>query len=146
MTMSDATWRALQQHLGYGDEEMEQFRADPRNVDVVDKARTLIGKRIIAEVVASHGCNSQHRVSDRLVFDGAGNLLTRSAPKRVCIYALNALAPLLYTATEMLYAGIDPNEMRFKRAGCIDVGVACGGWGHIVLELRVEGTKDESEH
>jgi hypothetical protein len=28
--------------------------------------------------------------------------------------------------------------MRFKRAGCIDVGLACGGWGRVVLELRVD--------
>lgn len=26
----------------------------------------------------------------------------------------------------------------FKRAGCFDVGLECGGWGRIVLELRVE--------
>ncbi len=36
------------------------------------------------------------------------------------------------------YAGIEPNEMRFRRAGCFDVGVQCGGWGHIVMELGVE--------
>jgi hypothetical protein len=28
--------------------------------------------------------------------------------------------------------------MRFKRAGCFDVGVQCGGWGRIVIELSVE--------
>jgi hypothetical protein len=46
--------------------------------------------------------------------------------------------PQIFTATEFLYAGADPNEMRFKRAGCFDVGVACGGWGRIVPELKVE--------
>jgi hypothetical protein len=39
---------------------------------------------------------------------------------------------------ELLYAGIDPNEMRFKRFGCVDVGIKCGGWGHVVMELSVE--------
>jgi hypothetical protein len=28
--------------------------------------------------------------------------------------------------------------MRFKKTGCFDVGVQCGGWGHIVMELSVE--------
>jgi hypothetical protein len=28
--------------------------------------------------------------------------------------------------------------MRFNRVGCFDVGVRCGGWGHIALEIRVE--------
>ena len=39
---------------------------------------------------------------------------------------------------EMIYAGVDPNGMRFKRTGCFDVGLECGGWGRIVLELQVE--------
>ena len=38
---------------------------------------------------------------------------------------------------ELWYAGIDPNEMCFKRSGCFDVGVACGGWGNIIIEARV---------
>jgi hypothetical protein len=53
------------------------------------------------------------------------------------------MAPLIYTASELFYAGIDPNEMRFKRTGCGDVGVNCGGWGHIIVELRVEDRKKE---
>jgi hypothetical protein len=31
--------------------------------------------------------------------------------------------------------------MRFKRFGCPDVGVRCGGWGHIVMEVKVEDRK-----
>jgi hypothetical protein len=38
-------------------------------------------------------------------------------------------------------AGVDPNEMRFKKTGCFDVGVKCGGWGRIVMECRVEDRK-----
>jgi hypothetical protein len=37
-----------------------------------------------------------------------------------------------------MYAGVDPNKMVFKRCGCTDVGVQCGGWGRIVMEARVE--------
>ena len=46
-----------------------------------------------------------------------------------------------YTANELFYAGIDPNEMRLDRVGCFDVGVQCGGWGHIDLELKMEDRK-----
>jgi hypothetical protein len=28
--------------------------------------------------------------------------------------------------------------MRFKRAACFDVGLECGGFGRIVLEVRTE--------
>jgi uncharacterized repeat protein (TIGR04076 family) len=138
MKMDERTWKTFQQRLGYNDEEMKKFRENPRNTDVLAKAPALTNKTIVATVVDSHGCNSQHKVGDKLYFDGAGNLLTNLSPKRICIYALSSIAGLIFTSNELSYAGIDPNEMRFKRAGCFDVGVQCGGWGHIVIELSVE--------
>ena len=87
--MNKETWKFVQNHLGYTDEEMKKFREDPRNEDVLSKAPALMNKTIIAEVVESHGCNSQHKVGDRFYFDGTGNLLTRLCPKKICYYALN---------------------------------------------------------
>jgi uncharacterized repeat protein (TIGR04076 family) len=105
------------------------------------KAGELTNKTIVVEVVESKGCNSQHKVGDKFIFDGAGNLLTKKNPKRICIYALAPLAQGVFAINELVYAGVDPNEIRFKRAGCFDVGVDCGGWGHIVMEVRVEERK-----
>jgi uncharacterized repeat protein (TIGR04076 family) len=136
--MDERTWKTVQQHLGYNDEEMKKFRENPRNADVLAKAPALMNKTIVAKVVDSHGCNSEHKVGDKFYFDGAGNLLTNLSPKRICIYALSLIAGLIFTSNELSYAGIDPNQMRFKRAGCFDVGVQCGGWGRIVIELSVE--------
>ena len=51
---------------------------------------------------------------------------------------MSAASTLIFTANELHYAGVDPNQMRFKRAGCLDVGLECGGWGKVVLELQVE--------
>ena len=138
MKVSESQWKLMQEHLGYTDKEMKAFRRNPRNADVLSKGAALMNKTIVAEVIESNGCNSHHRVGDRFYFDGAGNLISGLCPKRMCIYALAALAPLVFTSNELFYAGVDPNEMRFKRTGCFDVGVQCGGWGHIVLELRVE--------
>ena len=131
-------WQIMKAHLDYTDEEMKTFRENPRNEDVLSKAPALRTKTIVLEVVESHGCNSQHKVGDRIFFDGAGNLLTKLSPKRVCIYALSAATSMIFAATELFYAGVDPNEMRFRRAACFDVGVQCGGWGRIVLELGVQ--------
>ena len=131
-------WRTMKAHLGYTDEEMEAFRENPRNEDVLSKAPALRNKTIVLEVVESHGCNSQHQVGDKITFDGAGNLLTKLSPKKVCVYALSSAAPMIFAATELFYAGVEPNEMRFRRAGCLDVGVECGGWGRIVLEISVQ--------
>ncbi len=138
MKIDERTWKNFQQHLGYNDEEMKKFRENPRNEDVLTKSPGLMNKTIVIKVVESKGCNSQHNVGDKFYFDGAGNLLTNLGPKRICIYALNSVAGLIFASNELFYAGIDPNAIRFRRAGCFDVGVQCEGWGHIVMEIDVE--------
>ena len=142
MGIKDAVWKKtkwmiMKKQLGYTKEEMQIFRDNPRNADILEKVPALMGKTIVVEVVESHGCNSQHDVGDKFYFDGAGNLLTKRCPKKVCIYALNAATGLIFASNELFYAGVDPNEMRFKRSGCFDVGVQCGGWGRVVVELSV---------
>ena len=134
-------WQIMQNRLGYNDDEKRKFRDNPRNEDIISRVPELINKTIIAEVVDSHGCNSQHKVGDKFYFDSAGNLLTALSPKRICVYALSVITPQIFAATEFLYAGVDPNQMRFKRAACFDVGIACGGWGRVVIEIRVEDRK-----
>jgi uncharacterized repeat protein (TIGR04076 family) len=145
MTLDERIWKTFQRHLGYNDGEMKNFRENPRNEDVLTKSSGLMNKTIVIKVVESRGCNSQHKVGDKFYFDGAGNLLTKLSPNRICIYALNSIAGLIFASNELFYAGIDPNEMRFRRAGCFDVGVQCGGWGHIALELSVEDRGNPSK-
>lgn len=135
-------WKMMKERLGYTDEEMKIFQNDPRNEAVLSRVPALMDKTIIMEVVESQGCNSRHKVGDRLFFDGAGNLLADRCPKKVCIYALNASTQMVFSAGELFMAGVDPNQMKFKRAACFDVGVQCGGWGRIVLELSVKDRKE----
>lgn len=139
--MNNEIWEMIQKHLGYSDEEMELFKSNPRNVDILMKVPELMNKTIVAEVVASHGCNSQHKVGEKFYMDSAGNLISKLCPSRMCIYAVSALKPAVAAMNELIYAGIDPNEMRFKRTGCSDVGLECGGWGRIVMEVRMEDRK-----
>lgn len=142
MQTDDRKLKIMQRHLGYTDDEMTKFKGDPRNLHVLASGANFSHKLIILEVVESHGCNSKHRVGDRFYFDAFGNLLTERCPKKVCGYSLNAAMMMVFAANEMLFAGIDPNQIRFKRAGCFDVGLECGGWGRIVLELRVENVEE----
>lgn len=139
--MNKEVWEVVEKHLGYSAEEMELFKSDPRNADILMKAPELMNKTIIAEVVESHGCNSQHKVGEKFYLDGAGNLLSELCPKRMCIYAVSGLKSAVFAMNELLFAGVNPNEMRFKRTGCSDVGLECGGWGRIVLEVRMEDVK-----
>jgi hypothetical protein len=55
MKVEEEAWKFIQQHLGYTDEELELFRSNPKNTDIVSKAPDLMNKTIIAEVVTSHG-------------------------------------------------------------------------------------------
>jgi len=137
MKVDESMWNAIQKHFAYTNEEMEVFMENPRNMDVLAKAPLFANKTMVFEVVDAHGCNSRHKTGDKFYFDGAGNLLTKRSPDRICIYALNAASALIFAAGELLMAGVDPNELRFKRTGCFDVGVKCGGWGRIIMELKV---------
>ena len=53
--MNDDIWKFMQQHLGYTDEELELFKKNPKNMDIMSKAPGLMEKTIVARVVASHG-------------------------------------------------------------------------------------------
>ena len=138
MNVNEQVWEFAQQQLGYTDEEMALFKSDPRNAHVLSKIPEIMNKIVVAEVVESHGCNSRHKKGDMLYLDAAGNLLAGRCPERVCTGAVSALATPVFTAAEFLLAGVDPNEMKFKRVGCPDVGLHCGGWGRIVMEIRIE--------
>jgi uncharacterized repeat protein (TIGR04076 family) len=138
MTLTNEMWEMVRGRLGYTEEQMEIFRSDPRNADVLMKAPELMSRTIVAEVVASHGCNSGHKVGDKFVMDGAGNLISKLCPKKMCVFAVSALKPAVFAMSELVYAGADPNQLRFKRTTCFDVGVECGGWGQIVMEVRME--------
>ena len=30
------------------------------------------------------------------------------------------------------------NRMKFRRSGCFDVGIQCGGWGKVIVELSMK--------
>ncbi len=129
--------KILQRRFGYDDKDIQAFAENPRNEELLAFQQKLAGKRIVLTVVESKGCNSMHKAGDKLVFDAVGNLLTELSPKKICGYSLNSALMMVYAANEMLFAGLDPNTMRFRRSSCFDAGIECGGWGRIVLELSV---------
>ena len=142
MKISDKMVENIKNNFGYTEKEIQTWLENPRNKDILSKSLGLLSKTIVIEVVKSHGCNSQHKVGDKFYFDGGGNLLIKFCPKKICIHALSAVEPLIFAANELYYAGADPNEMRFNRVDCMaDVGLNCGGWGKVVMEIKVEDRK-----
>ncbi|GAG54159.1 unnamed protein product [marine sediment metagenome] len=139
--MSNEDLNNMKSRLGYTDEEMKIFMENPKNIEILKKAPDLLNKTIVIEVIKAHGCNSEHKVGDKFYFDGYGNLLTKLCPKRICMSALSAAGNLINGASALLWSGQNPNEMLFNVAGCSDVGLQCGGWGNIVLEIKVKDRK-----
>ncbi len=136
--MSEEDLKNMQKILEFTDEEMEIFKKNPKNIEVLKMSPDLMNKTLIVEVIKSHGCASQHKVGDKFHFTGDGNLLTKLCPSRMCMSALSAAGNLVSGAVMFMWAGRDANEMPFTVAGCSDVGLQCGGWGHIVLQIKVE--------
>ena len=141
MQISEEMKNKIKEHLGYNDRELSLFLDNPRNQDVLSKGLKFLGKTIIIEVVEAHGCNCQHKVGDKFYFDGAGKLLTKLCPDKICLLAISAVDKLVFAACELLLAGVDPNQLRFNRAGCFDIGLECGGWGKIIMEISVVDRK-----
>ena len=136
--INEIVLKVIQKRFGYNKEEIELFKNNPRNMEFIERNKEFSKKLIVLKVVESKGCNSNHKVGDKFYFDYAGNILTDLCPRKICGYSLNGALMMVFAANEMIFAGADPNEIRFKRANCFDVGIECGGVGKIVLELSVE--------
>ena len=130
--------KIIQTRLALPEDEFKTIRETPKFQRLFANALKASRYCLIATVVESKGCHSQHRVGQKIVFDSSGNLLTAESPERVCAFLLPNLVVLINAFFENLMNGRDPNEIMFNRTGCFDVGPACGGWGHVVVEMKAE--------
>ena len=128
----------IRQRLGLDRAAFQRIEDTPKFQRLFQNAAKASAYRLVAEVVESTGCHSGHVVGQRIVFDAAGNLLTRQCPERVCTFLMPNLTVLINAFFENLMNGRDPNQVMFNRTGCFDVGPACGGWGHVRVEVRAE--------
>ena len=70
--------------------------------------------------------------------NAADGRFSAACQERVCTFLMPNLTVLINAFFENLMNGRDPNEVMFNRTGCFDVGHACGGWGHVTVEMRAE--------
>lgn len=131
-------WKRFQKHMGYTDEEMKIFRADPEKVKMVTETPGFVKCKVIAEVIESHGCHAGHKVGDKFTMTAGGQLITEECPKRVCMFALGPVSNTLAAVYERLYSKSDPNYERSQIVQCTDVGLDKGGWGKILMKVYVE--------
>ncbi len=135
---TEEIWTRFQEHMGYTDEEMEIFKSDPEKVKMVTETPEFVKCRVVAEVIESHGCHARHKVGDRFVMTGGGQLIAEESPKRMCMFALGPLSNVLPTIYERLITKSDPDLGRSNIVQCTDVGLDKGGWGKILMKVYVE--------
>lgn len=128
----------IQKRLNLPENDFKRIRQNPKYQRLFANAVQASRYRLVATVVESKGCHSRHVTGQRIVFDSSGNLLTNESPERVCAFLMPNLVVLINAFFENLMNGRDPNEIMFNRTGCFDVGPACGGWGHVVVEMKAE--------
>lgn len=134
----EAIIEIIRKRLALEGEELAAVLENPKYQRLFEHAAKGSRYRLVAEVVSSKGCHSGHTEGQRIVFDSAGNLLTRNCPDRICAFLMPNLTVLVNAFFENLMNGRDPNEVMFNRTGCFDVGPLCGGWGHVQVEMRAE--------
>lgn len=128
----------IRRRLNLEDQAWSVIEANPKFQALFQNAVKAAKYRLVAEVIESKGCHSGHSKGQRLIFDNAGNLLTRHNPKRVCAFLMPNVTVLINAFFENLMNGRDPNEVMFNTTGCYDTGPSCGGWGHVVVRMTAE--------
>jgi hypothetical protein len=130
-------WRRFKEVMHYSDEQLEKFKSNPRFVKMVNTPEYR-NKKIIAEVVQSHGCVCRHEVGQRIVLTGNAALISAECPALMCIGLVSQLRGVTPALFERMAAGLDPNGLLIDTVGCVDVGVDCGGWGRVLVKIHVE--------
>ena len=130
--------KIIQKRLALPEKDFRKIQENPKFQRLFANAVKASRYHLVATVVESKGCHSGHIVGQKIIFDSSGNLLTESAPTRICAFLMPNLVVLINAFFENLMNGRDPNEIMFNRTGCFDVGPACGGWGHIIVEMKAE--------
>jgi len=134
----DQIAKIIHRRLKLNDQEWSRIENNPKFQRLFQNAIEASKYRLVAEVIESKGCNSGHRVGQKLVFDNAGNLLTKKNPDRIYAFLMPDLTVLINAFFENLMNGRDPNDVMFNTTGCFDTGPSCGGWGHVVVWMIAE--------
>jgi len=138
----EAILALIKEMMGYTDAQWETWKSNPRNLRVADNLMDVMKYKVVAEVTMSSGCGAGHKVGDRIVFGGDGTLLCKESPDRVCVGLLSPVNPIVGGVLDKICEGEDPTRMAFNKVHCIDVGVDHGGWGEVVVEVKVEKTQE----
>jgi len=133
----EATLNSIKEMFGYTDAQLEKLMSNPRNLGLVEHAADFLKYRLVAEVVSAYGCGAGHKVGDKIIYKN-GALLCNESSKQICFGLLSAISPCVHVVMEKVFSGEDPTKIAFNRHHCPDVGVDHGGFGEVIVEVKVE--------
>ncbi len=140
-------WDQFQQEMGYSDEELAIFRANPKAVRLLERVDQMAAWDIVAEVMEAPGC-ANHKPGDQIILSPLGLLRAHQGPETICVHALPPLSLAVAVIQERLCSDLDPEPYMFDRVSCPDAGVRCGGWGQAFFKIypvpRNEGQASQS--
>jgi len=129
-------WDKFQKNMGYTDEELAEFKADPHRRKAAEALAEANRRTVRATVVASHGCAAGYKVGDTIEVSGAGLIKGGSRPQN-CIYAVAPMTLHAVMAHDRIADGRDPNGMWWNAFSCQDAGFCAGGWGQVSFKVEV---------
>jgi uncharacterized repeat protein (TIGR04076 family) len=139
MSNNQEMLEGLKQQLGYTDEQWELWQRNPKNLKIAEAFAEGQNYRIVAEVIKSKNCGVGHKEGDKFIFTGDGCFVAKEPPGPVCLSALSPLIPMVnMEAVKSIMGGGDPESVVWDTVHCVDVGVENGGWGEILMRIRVE--------
>lgn len=140
MADDDFNWKAFQKRLGYSDEELAIFRADPRRAEAAKKifSPAIVGKNLVVEVTESHGCSVKLRPGDKLVFKNLSQLDLARSTANWCAHAMGPIPQFASLTQDRFVAGLPIDDMVYNHFTCGDCGVRRGGWGQVVMKGYVQ--------
>jgi len=138
MPLDENILEMMKQTLGYSDEEWERWKAEPRNMQMAERMPDFMKYQVVVEVLKSHGCAMMHKPGDKFYFNASAALLCKKGVSHICAGALMPVLPFAWGVLDKIAMGQDPQKIAFNHVRCIDVGLDNGGWGEILMEVRVE--------
>jgi uncharacterized repeat protein (TIGR04076 family) len=129
-------WRGVQRHLGFTDDELRLFRANPAHMKAMENAPCFATMHMVVEVVEARNCAAGYKVGDRFVVDSEGILVAGDCPPKLCVGAIYSFKPLVDRMWQAFFD--NSTEILHDTVRCPDVGVYNGGAGTVTMRIHAE--------
>ena len=121
---------------GFTDKEMVQFTAQPRTGKILGRLEAISRITVRFEVKEAEGCVVGHKPGDAYVFPRGGAMDLKASTSFLCPFMMPPMTRIMWLIQERVWEGLDPLPL-YAVGHCDDVGLACGGWGRVVIEAGI---------